>query len=155
MPRWVKLLALWEGFWWARRSSRRLQMYRLALERAKITGKPLMVVGAPDGGMTGGYPCGDLTVDLEPSSCPNSVQLDITQPLPFFDDSYVIVVMCVLEYVKGGDFLEVLRELDRVSGGDLFVVRVEPWTLTQFLYPNTVRSVPCDGEDCVALARRR
>lgn len=96
--------------------------------------------------MTAGYGCGDFTVDLAPSRCPNSIQADITKKLPFNDDSVVVVVMCVLEYVS--DANAALRELMRISGGNLFVVRVEPWTLTSLLYPGAKRTLPCEGVEC-------
>lgn len=144
-------LALWEGFWWARRRSRRAEMFAAAQRRARELGRPLVVVGAPDGGVTAGYPCGDYTVDLGPSSCPNAVRADITKRLPFADDSAVVVVMCVLEYVD--DAAAALRELRRVAGRNLFVVRVEPWTLTSVLYPGAKRTLPCDGETCEPTTR--
>lgn len=152
--RWAKALALWEAFWWARRRAKRGEMFRLARARADALGRPLVVVGAPEGGVTAGYGCGDITIDLAPSKCPNSIQADITQPLSIADDSVVVVVMCVLEYVS--DVNAALAELNRISGGNLFVVRVEPWTLTSVLYPGAKRTLSCDGETCAsrALVRR-
>lgn len=144
--KWLAWLGVWEGFWWMRRRSNRAAAFAAAQQRARALGKPLIVVGAPDGGITAGYPCGDVTVDLAPSSCPNAVQADITKRLPFPDDSAVVVVMCVLEYV--GDVQAALRELRRVAGRNLFVVRVEPWTLTSVLYPGAKRTLPCEGETC-------
>lgn len=150
MTKWLKVLALWEAFWWLRRGSMRTKMFAAARARADELGRALVVIGAPDGGMTGGYPCGDVTIDMAPSRCPGAIQADITKPLPFLDDSVVVVVMCVLEYVGGGDseLAAAIAELNRISGGNLFVVRVEPWTLTAFLYPGTVRSISCEGEAC-------
>lgn len=100
--------------------------------------------------MTAGYGCGDITIDLAPSKCPNSIQADITQPLSIADDSVVVVVMCVLEYVS--DVNAALAEINRISGGNLFVVRVEPWTLTSVLYPGAKRTLSCDGETCASRA---
>jgi len=143
---WLIGLGLWEGFWWARRRANRTRAFHFAQARARSLGRPLVVVGAPDGGVTAGYPCGDYTVDLGKSACPNFVRADITDRLPFADDSVVVVVMCVLEYVN--DVQAALRELRRVAGRNLFVVRVEPWTLTSVLYPGAKRTLPCDGESC-------
>ncbi len=137
----------WETFWWARRRNLRSTVYRSAAVRASQLGKPLVVVGAPDGGVTAGYGCGDLTVDLFPSGvCPVPVVADVTKKLPFADDSAVVFVSCVLEYVS--DFNRALKELRRVAGKNLYVVRVEPWTLAAYLYPGAKRTIPsalCEG----------
>lgn len=139
-------LAGWELFWWWRRRSMRQEMYAYARIQANQLGRPLVVVGAPDGGVTSGYDCGDITIDIAPSSCPNSLQADITKRLPFADDSVVVVVMCVLEYVDDAD--AALAELNRISGGYLFVVRVEPWTITSVVYPGAKRTLSCEGTGC-------
>jgi hypothetical protein len=131
--------ALWEGGWWARRRNQRTTVYAQALARSRALGRPLLVIGAPDGGVTSGYGCGDLTIDLQPSSCPCSLQADITKRLPFADDSAVVYVACVLEYVS--DFQAALSELQRVAGQELYVVRVEPWTATAYLYPGARRTL--------------
>lgn len=146
----TRWLALWEGLWWLWRRHKRTVVFAQAQARARALGKPLIVVGAPDGGVTAGYGCGDVTIDIAPSSCPGALQADITKPLPFADDSAVVVVMCVLEYVD--DANAALRELQRVAGSNLFVVRVEPWTLTAYLYPGAKRTLPCDGEGCSKIA---
>lgn len=143
MNRVVKWIALWEAFWWARRAHQRSALYKVARRKADELGRPLIVVGAPDGGVTAGYPCGDVTIDMAPSKCPGAVQLDITEPLPFLDDSAVVVVMCVLEYVD--DLDAALSELQRISGGNLYVVRVEPWTLASIFYPGARRTLPAEG----------
>ena len=133
----------WEVFWWARRRDLRATLYRAAAVRASELNKPLVVLGAPDGGVTAGYGCGDLTVDLFPSGvCPVPIVADVTKALPFADDSVVVFVACVLEYVS--DFDAALKELRRVAGNNLYVVRVEPWTLTAYLYPGARRTIPAE-----------
>lgn len=136
----VVAVAGWELAWWARRRQRRGEVYAAALEDARRLGLPLVVVGAPEGGLTAGYGCGDLVIDLGPSSCPVAIRADISQRLPLADSSCVVFVSCVLEYVK--DYGSALAELRRISGGRLFVVRVEPWTLTSFAYPGARRTIP-------------
>lgn len=143
---WLKAIAAWEFFWWARRRMMRSHIYEVARAQADALGRPLVVVGAPDGGVTAGYGCGDVTIDIAPSSCPGSLQADITKPLPFADDSVVVVVMCVLEYVDDAE--AALAELNRISGGYLYVVRVEPWTLTSVFYPGAQRTLACEGSEC-------
>lgn len=129
----------WELAWWARRRAERRRVYSAALQEARRLGRPLVVIGAPDGGVTAGYGCGDVTVDLAPSACPNSIQANISERLPFEDDSTVVFVSCVLEYVQEVD--AAIRELQRISGGHLHIVRVEPWTLTAHLYPGARRTI--------------
>lgn len=103
-------------------------------------GRPLVVIGAPDAGATSGYGCGDITVDLQPSTCPRSIQADITKTLPFGDNSVVVFASCVLEYVSDVD--ATIREIQRVSGGYAYFVGVEPWTLAAKLYPGARRTLP-------------
>jgi hypothetical protein len=129
-------LGVWESYWWLVRKARRLDVYRRALATAQTLRRPLLVVGAPDHGMTGDYACGDMTTDIEcGSSCPNFFQSDITKTIPLPDSSVVVFVSCVLEYVSNPALA--IRELYRVSGGQVYAVGVEPWTLAGWLYPGT------------------
>jgi len=131
---------VWETAWYLRRAQERQRLFQAARQRADALGRRLVVVGSPDGGVTSS-PCGDITVDIAPSAaCPNSLQADISKPLPFGDDSVVVFVSCVLEYVE--DYPGAVSELLRISGGELFVCRVEPWTLTAYFYPGARRCVP-------------
>lgn len=143
MSIWPKLalgILGWEGFWWARRRMLRGSTYEEARAKARQLNRPLLVVGAPDGGVTAGYGCGDATLDLVRSyTCPNPIVADITKHIPFEDDSVVAFVSCVLEYVD--NYEAALRELRRVAGKHLYVVRIEPWTLTAYLYPGTKRAI--------------
>ena len=123
------------GYAW--RYGKRGVQYRRALARARELGRPLYILGAPDRGPTGTlipvpYGCGqpelgDKVLDFGPSKCTNAIQWDLRQGLSWLaDDSVVIFESCVLEYVQG-DIPVVAAELRRVSGGELFCVRVEPW----------------------------
>jgi hypothetical protein len=128
---WVLLcmVALWhmDFFHWLQRIWRRLYYYHLAKSKAEETNLPLMVVGDPYGGPTNRvlgafYGCGDVTVDVGGSKCPNTIKDDLTatlQKLP--DRSHVIFVSVVLEYVE--NLKTCVTELERVSGGNLFVVQ--------------------------------
>ena len=66
-----------------------------------------------------------------------TIVADITKgPIPdLADDSAVVFVSCVLEYVT--DLDAALREIARIAGSadNVFVVTVQPWTLTARLYP--------------------
>lgn len=123
----------WEGAWWTKRLIERRHVFDKAFAESRRLKRPLVVVGAPDGGITGGYPCGDFTVDLVKSACPNSIAADATKRLPFADNSVVVFECCTLECIP--DFEAAVREIKRISGGHIFTVRVEPWTLTTMLYP--------------------
>ena len=124
------------------RKNRRIQIYNLAQNKAKETGKRLFVIGDPKNDNTSidgkaDYGCGDICLDKTTGCdiCPQGVKADIGDYLPNLpDNSYVIFVSCVLEYVD--DFEEVKKELFRVSGGDLFVVNLEPYTLKTTFFPN-------------------
>lgn len=137
-------IGAWEAFWWFRRQQARNSLYAEAAATAKAFNRLLVVVGAPDRGVTGGYPCGDVTLDIGSSTCPHHLQVDITKGLPFADDSVVVFVSCVLEYVDELD--AAMLELRRVSGGRLWIARVEPWTLTAYLYPGAKQTIPADWQ---------
>ena len=126
------------------RRGNRKRLYALARARADATGKPLIVVGAPGGGIINrfvgqDYGCGDVCIDLVGcKGCDGSVSAPIERYLPTLKDgSAVIYVSAVLEYVR--PIKKVISELRRVSGGDLYVVTVEPWTLTSFFYTGARR----------------
>jgi hypothetical protein len=90
--------------------------------------------------VTTGYDCGDITIDIAPSNCPNSIQLDVTKTLPFADSSVVVFCSCVLEYVN--DPCAAIAEIQRISGGESFFVGVEPWSLAGLLYPGAKQTLP-------------
>lgn len=124
------------------RKKRRIKIYDLAEKKAKETGKRLFVIGDPNNDNTSidgkaDYGCGDVCLDKETGCdiCPKGVKANIEEYLPSLpDNSYVIFVSCVLEYVD--NFEEVKKQLFRVSGGDLFIVNIEPYTLKTTFFPN-------------------
>ena len=137
------LTVAWEVATACSRRLQRREVYRAAEERASVTGKPLVVVGDPDNGAVNhllgrDYGEGDVTVDI--TGCPgcrNGVRAKIEEYLPTLgNDSCVLFVSCVLEYVNGrnGNVRRILREMDRVSGGDRFLVTVWPYCLTAWFY---------------------
>lgn len=116
--------------------------FQAAAERAVATNRRLVVIGDPDAGMhtrlMRAYGCGDVCVDLNGCpACPLTIVADITKgPIPdVADDSTVVFVSCVLEYVS--DLEAALREISRIAGSadNVFIVTVQPWTLTARLYP--------------------
>lgn len=126
----------------------RKRVFDEAARRAQALGRPLVVVGDPDGGLVTSvvraYGCGDVCVDLSGCQmCPVARAHDLTAgPTPgVADGSAVVFVSCVLEYVS--DFDRAWREVLRMAGtpDNVFVVRVEPWTLTSFTYPGALRTI--------------
>jgi hypothetical protein len=120
----------------------RTAAFQMAAERASALGRRLVVIGDPDAGMhtrlMRAYGCGDVCVDMNGCpKCPVTVVADITEgPIAdIADDSGVVFVSCVLEYVK--DLEAALREIARIAGSadNVFIVTVQPWTLTARLYP--------------------
>ncbi len=131
-----------EGGMALRRFKQRRRAFAAAARRAAELDRPLVVVGDPDAGahtrLVRAYDCGDLCLDLH--GCPRCEVMqaaDLTAgPVPGIpDDSAVVYVSCVLEYVSDSE--AALRELHRMAGSpdNLFLVFVEPWTLTAALYP--------------------
>ena len=125
-----------------RRFEARRRAFEAAARRASALGRPLVVVGDPDAGahtrLVRAYECGDLCIDLR--GCPRCQVMqaaDLTAgPVPgVADDSAVVFVSCVLEYVE--DPASAAAELRRMAGSpeNLFIVFVEPWSLTASLYP--------------------
>ncbi len=120
----------------------RTAAFEMAMERASALGRRLVVIGDPDAGLhtrlMRAYGCGDVCVDLNGCPrCPVTVVADITKgPIAdIADDSAVVFVSCVFEYIAELDVA--LREVSRIAGSpeNLFVVTVQPWTLTARLYP--------------------
>lgn len=134
---------------------KRRDIFNLAQFRARDTGKRLIVVGDPDAGLINrflgrDYDCGELCLDTKGClSCSNYGTGRIEDALTDLEsNSAVIYVSMKLESVNDMD--KALRELDRVAGGDVYVVTVPPWTLTSLFYPGSRRQItkapPDDGQ---------
>lgn len=132
----------------ADRHAERTRLYGMAQAMAAATGRTLVVVGNPDTGahtrLAAAYGCGDVCVDLVGcAQCPVSVAVDLTrgrvEAVP--DDSAVVFVSCVLEYVS--DPQAAMREVLRMAGDPSRVVNVavQPWSLTNVLYPGAVSTL--------------
>lgn len=133
--------------WW--RWSTRAQLYELAAARARATGRRLVVVGAPGAGLHTrlfpAYGCGDVCVDLNGcASCAGGgITADITQgPVAgVADNTAVVFVACVLEYVS--DPARAVDEIERMAGSteNVFIATVQGWTATAALYPGARQTV--------------
>jgi hypothetical protein len=134
-------VALVEGCAALIRFRERSLAFRTAAERADALGRRLIVIGDPDAGfhtrLMRAYGCGDVCVDMNGCPrCPVTVVADITKKIPGVDDdSAVVFISCVLEYVV--DLNAALAEILRIAGShdNVFLVFVQPWTLTARLYP--------------------
>ncbi len=114
------------------RNFKRYNYYKLAKQKSIEKNKKLMVIGSNH---TGGissrlfhsfnlYGCGDVCIDtLGCKKCNNSIKDYIENVLPKLpDNSHVIFLSAVLEYVD--DLPPIIKELERVSGGDLYIVTI-------------------------------
>lgn len=112
------------------RPYKRYRYYQKAQRLSDFTGKPLMVIGCPNtGGLSSkvySYGCGDITLDVLDCQCNNSVVHDIMGGLKqYTDNSHVIFISAVLEYIESDKLDYVITELKRVSGGNLYVVNLD------------------------------
>ncbi len=157
--RWLGLsVAAVEGTATVKRFFRRRDYYNDALARATETERHLVVVGDPKAGATTrilpATGSGDLCIDL--TGCPsseNGLAADITKRVDVVkDDSAVVFVSCVLEYVD--DIQAAWAEIVRMAGSpsNIFIVTVEPWSLTARLYPGAkwvIDKAPPEGTELV------
>lgn len=128
------------------RRSRRRVAFAAAKERARLLNRPLVVVGAPGGGVVNrvvgrDYGCGDLCIDLQGcGDCPRAVTGRAEDIFPLIpSNSSVVFISCTLEYVD--DPVGLMGELKRIAGDHVFVVAVEPISLTAWLYPGAKRRI--------------
>ena len=143
-----------EGLAFLDRLASRRGMHLRARERARTTGRPLVVVGAPSGGFVRGplaqYACGDLPcVDLGGCALCGAPSRDLRRrgAIPVKDGGAVVLVSHVLEYVddpegapyQGAGIDAAWREVVRACGSpstDAFVAHVQPWARwARVVYP--------------------
>ena len=114
------------------RNHRRSKYYNESLKLSKEMDKKLLVIGNPTTGFWNrnvekAYDCGDLCLDIMGCDCANQIQGDLLNELKKMEsDSFIIYESCVLEYIDQKDIPEVKNELDRVSGGNYYGVRIFP-----------------------------
>ena len=152
---WAAAIGLWEAGWWIAGKVDRVVLFREARAMAAASGKPLLVVGEPDGE----YPCGDVTLDLRPrSACRGYVRADLERPpLPFPDRMFgAAFASHILEHLEDPE--AALRELHRVAD-HVVIAWPRPWRIATFLVPGhrwlVLRSTDrADGVRFVRLRRR-
>ena len=150
-PMWIYLLplccviAIYELTISHYRKIKRKQYYQIAENLSKTKNKPLIVIGDPKAGWHLGkhYKCGDLCIDLVGcKTCPNQISGKAHEILKqLSSNSSVIFISCVLEYIDKDDLNETLAEIYRVSGGDIINVAVEPYSLLNYHFYGTQRTI--------------
>lgn len=114
------------------RNYRRSYYYNKSSKLAKDKGKKLLVIGDPSSGFWNknikqAYGCGDVCLDLLGCKCPIQIKGDILKELKKLPtNSHVIYESCVLEYIDEKYITEINNEVERVSGGDYYGVRIFP-----------------------------
>ena len=125
---------------WSRWEQRR-RLFLAADERARQLGRPLLVVLPRKEGWWSRsmrlYEYGPRYGDIfNASDAPVIFADSLAHGLPaILDDSAVVYVACVLEYVT--DLRRSMDEILRIAGEleNIYVVTVQPWTLTAALHP--------------------
>ena len=139
----IVILIIYEVVICILRKIKRRITFKRAQERAKLTGKKLLVIGDPYNGLasktTGcDYGCGDLCLDLTGCpNCPKSIKGRLEDTIGDINlDEYIVYISCVLEYVDDLDYIN--SYLERMDQNDLFVVNVEWYSLMAYFYPYTL-----------------
>lgn len=111
--------------------------YECALVLSRQINKPLLVIGDPDKGLACSwlgpqYGTGDVCIDLKPKTA-GVIAADMNEYLAKLpSDSHVIYISGVLEYVP--DIKTAIREIKRVSGGNLYITRVQWFSPVAYVY---------------------
>lgn len=126
------------------RRERRRAVYALAARRAAELGKPLLVLGDPDGGLIHhalgrDFQCGDLCVDPKGCGiCPDWLQGRAEDALANLQpNSHVIFDPGA--FAKADSGTAIASQMLRVAGPDVFMADAGPWTLTAFFGPRRKR----------------
>jgi hypothetical protein len=112
---------------------RRINLYNKAQEKSKSTNKELLVIGNPDSGFINKniykcYGCGDICLDINGcDDCPKQIKGDLLEEIKKMESNkYVVFESCVLEYIDIKEIYDIEKQLNRISGGDLYQVRNSP-----------------------------
>lgn len=119
--------------------------YKLAAAKALELDKPLIVVGDPHNGKGSNfhgpaYGSGNFVIDI--SGCTKGICQDVIERNAldsfkiFEDNSCVIFVSCVLEYIDQKDIDATIKEMQRVAGSNdnIFVVTVGAFSWVSYFY---------------------
>jgi len=113
---------------------RRKYLYEQAYEKSKIKNKELLVIGNPSAGFVNKniytcYGCGDICLDINGcDDCPKQIKGDLLEEIKKMESNkYVVFESCVLEYIDIKEIYDIEKQLNRISGGDLYQVRNYPY----------------------------
>jgi len=148
--KWASVVALtWEAFHAVvlLRQKKR-DVFNLALQKQNATKKPLLVVGNPTGDVLsrifgGDYDCADLCIDARGcSTCENVLAMSVDEGLQTLAAGSYVVYVSPGQLENVPDAHATLTELQRVSGGDLFLTHYNPWTLRSLVAKRRVLAAP-------------
>ena len=112
---------------WCQRMRWREVYFAKARRASQERGKPMLVVGCPDGWTTKEsaswqrHGCGDFTLDIVPCNCPRPIRADVTRLEALPDRVFgATFISCVLEHVD--DLPAAWDHLHRVTDGPVYVV---------------------------------
>jgi len=131
---------------------RRRYLWQMAQERARMTGKRLIVIGNPDGSLVNralgrDYDCGDLCIDLYGCpACPAYISGRLDETLPHLQDNSAVIYVAGALEGDVGDMTAVMLGLDRISGGDLFIASTEPTSLAAWTGRRRITLSPPEAE---------
>lgn len=109
--------------------------FNLALRRQSETGKEILVIGDPKGSFVNrilgtDWECGNICIDVRGcATCPSQQSGTIEELSGQFADNSAVVFVSAGELEKTADIRDSLQELLRISGGDLYVVPLERYSL--------------------------
>ena len=138
----VSVILLYEFAVGIRRKLNRRKIFTMAKERSRVSGLPLLVIGDPYNGVmsvsTGpDYGCGNLCIDLTGCPrCPRGKKGYLENVLPAMGgelSNYIVYISCTLEYVD--NLPKILTYLINVPYDNIFIVNIEWYCLTSYLYP--------------------
>lgn len=127
------------------RNYNRKHMYRRAALRAIELNRPLIVIGDPHNGLDArfhgsAYGCGSFIIDISgcgKNICEDVIERDVVASLNVFENNTcVIFISCVLEYLDDQSIEHALIEIARVSGerNNVFVVTMGSYSLSSYYY---------------------
>jgi hypothetical protein len=132
------------------RRQKRRDAFNAALQRNVETSKPLLVIGDPDGRLLSRIlgrdsDCGDMCLDLRGcSKCQSGEPGDPFERIKQLGTNASVVFVDTGQLERVPDMPAALSELQRISGGDLFIAHIEPWSLLSLLppYKRRIKSAP-------------
>lgn len=136
---------------WSVRTYKKNVYYESARKHADQIGKPLLVIGNPDGGHTdqvfgASHGGGDICVDItdRPTNKTKNYKCkahELLRTIP--SNSCVVYSSMVLEYVGKKDLDETVKHLLRVVGcvENLFLVNIQWYSLAPFIYKGIHRVI--------------